>query len=194
MAQQQSTVTISGYVGAEPVCFGNNEYSPACSLRIGSTQSYYRNDEQQWHDRPTTWMTVKAYRTLASNVLKSVHKGDAIVVYGTLSTESWTKDGNNYNRVVVEAQTIGHDLNRGTTQFTKHASQSDNNQTEKSAPTEENNQNVQNVQNVQSTQAAQNVQSTQAAQNVQSTQNAQSEQTDSHTRTMEDEFGGDANI
>lgn len=185
MAQQQSTVTISGYVGAEPVCFGNNEYSPACSLRIGSTQSYYRNDEQQWHDRPTTWMTVKAYRTLASNVLKSVHKGDAIVVYGTLSTESWTKDGNNYNRVVVEAQTIGHDLNRGTTQFTKHASQSDNNQTEKSAPTEENNQNVQNVQNVQSTQAAQN---------VQSTQNVQSEQTDSHTRTMEDEFGGDANI
>lgn len=177
MAQQQSTVTISGYVGAEPVCFGNNEYySPACSLRIGSTQSYYRNDEQQWHDRPTTWMTVKAYRTLASNVLKSVHKGDAIVVYGTLSTESWTKDGNNYNRVVVEAQTIGHDLNRGTTQFTKHASQWDNNQTEKSAPSEENNQNVQTVQN------------------VQSTQNAQSEQTDSHTRTMEDEFGGDANI
>lgn len=131
MAQQQSTVTISGYVGAEPISFGRNENYPACSLRIASTQSYYRNDEQQWHDRPTTWMTVKAYRNLASNVLKSVHKGDAIVVYGNLSTESWTKDGNDYNRVILEASTIGHDLNRGTTQFTKRNSESAKNDRKK---------------------------------------------------------------
>ncbi|MFP1694143.1 single-stranded DNA-binding protein [Gardnerella swidsinskii] len=135
MAQQQSTVTISGYVGAEPVNFGRSENSPACSLRIASTQSYYRNDEQQWHERPTTWMTVKAYRTLASNVLKSVHKGDAIVVYGNLSTESWTKDGNDYNRVILEASAIGHDLNRGTTQFTKR-----NAETAKNGQTKDSNQ------------------------------------------------------
>lgn len=135
MAQQQSTVTISGYVGAEPVSFGRSENSPACSLRIASTQSYYRNDEQQWHERPTTWMTVKAYRTLASNVLKSVHKGDAIVVYGNLSTESWTKDGNDYNRVILEASAIGHDLNRGTTQFTKR-----NAETAKNGQTKDSNQ------------------------------------------------------
>lgn len=135
MAQQQSTVTISGYVGAEPVNFGRSENSPACSLRIASTQSYYRNDEQQWHERPTTWMTVKAYRTLASNVLKSVHKGDAIVVYGNLSTENWTKDGNDYNRVILEASAIGHDLNRGTTQFTKR-----NAETAKNGQTKDSNQ------------------------------------------------------
>lgn len=135
MAQQQSTVTISGYVGAEPVSFGRSENSPACSLRIASTQSYYRNDEQQWHERPTTWMTVKAYRTLASNVLKSVHKGDAIVVYGNLSTENWTKDGNDYNRVILEASAIGHDLNRGTTQFTKR-----NAETAKNGQTKDSNQ------------------------------------------------------
>lgn len=135
MTQQQSTVTISGYVGAEPVNFGRSENSPACSLRIASTQSYYRNDEQQWHERPTTWMTVKAYRTLASNVLKSVHKGDAIVVYGNLSTENWTKDGNDYNRVILEASAIGHDLNRGTTQFTKR-----NAETAKNGQTKDSNQ------------------------------------------------------
>lgn len=135
MTQQQSTVTISGYVGAEPVNFGRSENSPACSLRIASTQSYYRNDEQQWHKRPTTWMTVKAYRTLASNVLKSVHKGDAIVVYGNLSTENWTKDGNDYNRVILEASAIGHDLNRGTTQFTKR-----NAETAKNGQTKDSNQ------------------------------------------------------
>lgn len=165
MAQQQSTVTISGYVGAEPVSFGRNEHSPACSLRIASTQSYYRNDEQQWHERPTTWMTVKAYRNLASNVLKSVHKGDAIVVYGNLSTESWTKDGNDYNRLILEASTIGHDLTRGTTQFTKHSNQSNSNQTN----------NTQSYGN-------------------NKTESSNSEKSNPQSRTENEEFGGDADI
>ncbi|MDK7085143.1 single-stranded DNA-binding protein [Gardnerella leopoldii] len=148
MVQQQSTVTISGFVGAEPISFGRNENSPACSLRIASTQSYYRNDEQQWHERPTTWMTVKAYRTLASNVLKSVHKGDAIVVSGNLSTESWTKDGNDYNRIILEAATIGHDLNRGTTQFTKrNADSAKNDHAKESNQAQQNNRAQQNNSN-----------------------------------------------
>lgn len=119
MAQQQATLTISGYVGSDPVNFSRNENSPACSLRIGSTSSYYHNEEKAWKERPTTWMTVKAYKSLASNVLKSVHKGDAIVVCGNLNTESWHKDGEDRSRVVLEATSIGHDLNRGISEFTK---------------------------------------------------------------------------
>lgn len=119
MAQQQATLTISGYVGSDPVNFSRNENAPACSLRIGSTSSYYHNEEKAWKERPTTWMTVKAYKSLASNVLKSVHKGDAIVVCGNLNTESWHKDGEDRSRVVLEATSIGHDLNRGISEFTK---------------------------------------------------------------------------
>ena len=121
MAQQQATLTISGYVGSDPVNFSRNENSPACSLRIGSTTSYYHSEERQWKDRPTTWMTVKAYKSLAANVLKSVHKGDAIVVCGNLNTESWHKDGEDRSRVVLEATAIGHDLNRGISAFTKYS-------------------------------------------------------------------------
>lgn len=119
MAQQQATLTISGYVGSDPVNFSRNENAPACSLRIGSTSSYYHSEEKAWKERPTTWMTVKAYKSLASNVLKSVHKGDAIVVCGNLNTESWHKDGEDRSRVVLEATSIGHDLNRGISEFTK---------------------------------------------------------------------------
>lgn len=119
MVQQQASITMSGYVGSEPVNFHREGSIEACSLRLGSTPAYYRSDERQWKERPTTWLTVKAYRNLATNVMKSVHKGDAIVVYGTLNTESWKKDGNDYSRVVLEASAIGHDLNRGTSQFTK---------------------------------------------------------------------------
>lgn len=73
-------------------------------------------------------MTVKAYRNLASNVLQSVHKGDATVACGILSTEEWKKDGSDYSRVILEASSICHNLNRGTTQLTKHANQSNSNQ------------------------------------------------------------------
>ncbi|KXI18960.1 single-strand binding family protein [Gardnerella vaginalis] len=128
MVHQQATITMSGYVSADPIEFGRNGGTTACSLRIANTPSYYHAEEKHWVDKPTTWMTVKAYRNLASNVLQSVHKGDAIVVCGILNTEAWQKDGSDYSRVILEASAIGHDLNRGTTQFTKHANQSNSNQ------------------------------------------------------------------
>lgn len=52
-----------------------------------------------------------------------------------MSTENWTKDGNDYNRVILEASAIGHDLNRGTTQFTKR-----NAETAKNGQTKDSNQ------------------------------------------------------
>lgn len=140
MVQQQSTVTISGYVGAEPISFGHSNNPPACSLRIACTPSYYLASEQQWRNKPTTWMTVKAYRGLANNVLRSVHKGDAIVVCGNLNTETWSKDGNDHNRVILEASVIGHDLNRGTTKFVKHSTNNTSNSSVTSSASSDNSQ------------------------------------------------------
>ncbi|RFT30220.1 single-stranded DNA-binding protein, partial [Bifidobacteriaceae bacterium VN003] len=67
---------------------------------------------------------------------------------GNLSTESWTKDGNDYNRIILEAATIGHDLNRGTTQFTKrNADSAKNDHTKESNQAQQNNRAQQNNSN-----------------------------------------------
>lgn len=114
---QQAMVTINGYVGGEPVAFGKEGGAAACSFRLGCTRSYYDAKAGAWKEGVTTWGTVKAFRTLASNILQSVHKGDPVMVCGALQTEQWTQDGAERSRLVIEAQTVGHDLTRGIGMF-----------------------------------------------------------------------------
>jgi single-strand DNA-binding protein len=60
---------------------------------------------------------VACFRTLAQHVAQSVRKGDPVVVVGKLRTNVWEKDGQAHERLVLEADMIGHDLNRGTSSF-----------------------------------------------------------------------------
>lgn len=117
---QQGLITINGYAGSDPVNFGKDV--PACSFRIGCTRRYFDNSAKEWRDRPTIWITVKAFRSLARNVLASVHKGDSIIVSGTLANEQWERDGETHSRTVIEAASIGHDLGLGVSQFTRQKS------------------------------------------------------------------------
>ncbi|MCI1219283.1 MAG: single-stranded DNA-binding protein [Bifidobacterium sp.] len=119
---QQGTVTITGFVGADPISFGREGGTGACSFRVGSTRSYFYAASGEWKDHPTTWITIKAFRTLAANILASVRKGDPIIVTGLLNTEEWQQDGNNRSRIVIEANAVGHDLARGTGTFQRQSS------------------------------------------------------------------------
>lgn len=111
---QQTTVTITGFVGADPVRFGREGAPSACSFRVGSTRSYFHAASNEWKDHPTTWVTIKAFRSLAEHVLGSLHKGDPVIVTGRLGTESWQQDGNPRSRMVLEAGAVGHDMSFGT--------------------------------------------------------------------------------
>lgn len=114
---QQGTITISGFVAADPVSFGRNQGLSACSFRMGCTRRYFDNASNTWKEHPTTWITVKAFRSLASNVRFSIHKGDPVLVTGVLNTEVWQSDGADRSRMVIEAAGIGHDLGFGVSSF-----------------------------------------------------------------------------
>lgn len=75
MAIQQGTVTITGFVGSMPVPFGRSGGVEGCSFRMGSTRRYRDGGTGEWRNLPTTWITVKAFRTLASNARMSLHVG-----------------------------------------------------------------------------------------------------------------------
>lgn len=117
---QMGVVTIVGYAGSDPMEFGKTK-GAACSFRLGCTRGYY-DANHIWHSFPTTWITVKAFRRLAENVRRSIRKGDPVLVTGQLNTELWkVEDGSERSRIVVEASSIGHDLNGGSTLFQKPA-------------------------------------------------------------------------
>ncbi|MEE1295633.1 MAG: single-stranded DNA-binding protein [Bifidobacterium sp.] len=122
MALQQGQVTITGYLGSEPVRFGKDDRRPACTFRLGCTR-HYQDRNGVWQQLPTTWITVKAFRTLALNIVNSFHKGEAVIVTGVLGTEQWLTepDGVMHSRMVIEASNAGHDLNYAVSTIRKIA-------------------------------------------------------------------------
>ena len=108
----EAQVHIAGYAGTEVEVRGNGTVSAfrlACTPRIRTKSG--------WGDGNTTWIEVACFRTLAEHVAQSVRKGDPVLVVGKLRTNAWEKDGQTHERLVVEADTVGHDLNRGTAVF-----------------------------------------------------------------------------
>lgn len=112
-------VTFHGWVGAE-VRHRDPRGTSIASLRVAVTPRLKRRTGE-WVDGETTWYTVTAWRTLADHVRDSVRKGDAVIVHGRLRTETWQpRDGGPAQTTLhVEASFIGHDLTRGTSQFSK---------------------------------------------------------------------------
>ena len=115
MALQQNTITLTGRLGADPQPFGPSQPPTMCSFRLAVSRGYY-DDTRQWRTLPTTWVTVKAYRALAHNVLTCLRKGTPVIVAGTLGMDEWSDaNGKRQTSLFVNAGTIGHDLNYGTT-------------------------------------------------------------------------------
>jgi single-strand DNA-binding protein len=108
----EALVHITGYAGSEVEIRGNGTVSAfrlACTPRVRT--------KSEWGDGNTTWIEVSCFRLLAEHVAASVRKGDPVVVVGRLRTNVWEKDGQTHERLVLEADMVGHDLNRGTSAF-----------------------------------------------------------------------------
>ncbi|MET7280002.1 single-stranded DNA-binding protein [Kribbella sp. NPDC005582] len=117
----ETYVTVQGWVGSEPQFKEVGGRTPTATFRVGSTPRWQQPDGA-WTDRPTTWFNVECWRTLAQNTFESIHVGQPVIVTGRLRTREWTTDaGELRSRVVLDAVSVGHDLSRGTTVFTKSA-------------------------------------------------------------------------
>ncbi|WP_328527139.1 single-stranded DNA-binding protein [Nocardioides sp. NBC_00368] len=115
-----SIITLRGYVGADPVVRSVGEVSVA-NFRIACTPRKFNRASGEWSDGVTQWFTVSAWRQLGENVGRSLRKGDPVVVQGRLSARSYVnKDGLEVNTFEVEANVVGHDLNRGMTSLSRN--------------------------------------------------------------------------
>lgn len=124
-------VSLSGNVGTAVDYTAGNGYSFA-SFRLATTPRVRRNGE--WSDGETTWITVEAANRTAENARASIRKGDPVLVVGRLNTKRWQgRDGEPRERLVLTALALGHDLSRGTSQFTRSERQSSGPGTEPSA-------------------------------------------------------------
>jgi single-strand DNA-binding protein len=130
----EALVHITGYAGSEVEIRGNGTVSAfrlACTPRVRTKSG--------WADGNTTWIEVSCFRLLAEHVAASVRKGDPVMVIGKLRTSVWEKDGQTHERLALEADTVGHDLNRGTSAFRRRprVSSTDSREADEAAPDDE---------------------------------------------------------
>ena len=89
------------------------------SFRIASNSRRFDKTSKSWVEQEPSYLSITAWSQLAENVALSVHKGQPIVVTGKLKVRQWQDGEKSGTAVEIDAQAIGHDLNRGTSDFTK---------------------------------------------------------------------------
>jgi single-strand DNA-binding protein len=118
MRMNESLVTLQGWLGSDVTVRQAGE-APVASFRLGCTPRRYNKKTESWVNGETQWYSVNAWRALADHCAGSLRRGDPVVVFG-LNAEVWTnKAGIEVSSLTVDATFVGHDLNRGTSQFTK---------------------------------------------------------------------------
>ncbi|MDQ2796008.1 MAG: single-stranded DNA-binding protein, partial [Actinomycetota bacterium] len=116
----ESFVTVVGNVVADPVTRPTKVGRPFASLRVASTTRRWDPETRAFIDGNTNYVNVAAFNALAANVMASVRRGHPVVVYGRLRVNQWQTDkGEPRTSVEIDAYTIGHDLSRGQSLFTK---------------------------------------------------------------------------
>lgn len=116
------TVTVSGFAGSTPALHVSKDAAKdlqRTTFRVASTRRYM-NENGEWTDGATLWFTVKAWRAGALNVVRSVRKGDPVVVTGRLEVDEWTApDGQQRMGLVINASAVGVDATRGKVEFAR---------------------------------------------------------------------------
>ena len=115
----ETYVTFMGWLGNDVETREVGDATVA-TFRVGSTPRRYNPTQRTWADGDTTWYTVNAWRGLGEHCLASLKRRDPVVVHGKQSVQVWKDtDGHERQTLVVEAISVGHDLSKGTSTFTK---------------------------------------------------------------------------
>jgi len=89
-------------------------------MRIGWTPRRIDKKTGDWTDDETSFATVRCYSTVARNAAACLHKGDPILLKGTIKIREYVNQAGVRGHVVeITADSIGHDLSRGVSLFTK---------------------------------------------------------------------------
>lgn len=114
------TVAVRGFVATEPRHLVTEGGLPITSFRLVTTRRRYNRQASSWEDGGHNWYTVSSFRRLALSAADCIAKGDPVLVSGRLCLREWAGEKQGMT-VEIEADSIGHDLTWGRSQFTRSA-------------------------------------------------------------------------
>lgn len=119
MASHENYVTMVGNLVDEPDLRFTGNGAAVCSIRIASSRRY-RDNDGNWQDGETTFMSVNAWRSLGENAAESLHRGDRVVVVGRLRVRSYEdREGTTKWVTEIEADEIAPSLRFASAKLSK---------------------------------------------------------------------------
>jgi single-strand DNA-binding protein len=113
-----TTITITGNLVDEPELRFTPAGTAVARFRVASTPRYQQNG--QWKDGDTLFLTCNAWRQLAENTAESLQKGMRVIVTGRLRQRAYeTTEGEKRTVYEVEADEVAASLRGATVKVTR---------------------------------------------------------------------------
>ena len=110
----ETNLTIRGRLTADPELRFTPSGAGVVNFTIAANSSKFDKDSNSWKDQPAKFWRCAAWNqgklARAENVANLLKKGDAVIVYGELTTREYDKDGEKRFADEIRVETIGKDL------------------------------------------------------------------------------------
>jgi len=105
-------VTVAGTLTADPeLKFIPSSGDAVVNFTVAANARRYDRDRQEWVDGDATFLRCSLWRQAAENVSESLHKGDRVLVTGTLKQRKWeTEQGETRSMTELAVTEIGPSL------------------------------------------------------------------------------------
>jgi single-strand DNA-binding protein len=118
MMANEAYFSVAGYVATDPRGTYTRSGVPTLTMRLAWTPRRLDKSTGEWTDEPSSFASVRCFRSLARHAAMSLRKGDPVIVTGTLRVREYElSDGSKRTNVDVVATSIGPDLSRKAAQI-----------------------------------------------------------------------------
>jgi single-strand DNA-binding protein len=112
-------ITIVGNVVDTPRRRRTKNGHDVTNFRVASTSRRYDREQEKFVDNSTLYVNVTCWRQMGVNVDSSIRKGQPVIVHGRYYMREYKVEEQLRSSYELEAVAVGHDLSRGTSQFTR---------------------------------------------------------------------------
>jgi single-strand DNA-binding protein len=106
-------VTVHGNLVADPTARTTASGATVIGIRVASSGRKFDKGAGEFRDGDPMFISASCWRTLGSNVLSSLRKGDSVIIHGRLVSRTYDdKQGVRRNVHEIDAIAVGADLAR----------------------------------------------------------------------------------
>ena len=116
----EPTMTVSGNVTRDPERrVGKESGNDFAVVPIAVNRRKFDRSAGTWVTAGTTFVDLLAFGPKGATALASFKKGDPVIAHGRVSLNEWRTDTSSGAQLVIDVDSLGHDVTFGVSRFSK---------------------------------------------------------------------------